>query len=74
MKVKFLTAVAGKDFVYNSGEVISLPAAEAEEYIRLGRAEEVKEKKKPVQKPVTVQEVKKAATRPVTRKATTKKK
>lgn len=53
--------MAGRNFVYAAGGVYDLPAAEAEEYIRLGRAEKVEEKKV---NPVTVQEVK-AVTRPV---------
>lgn len=63
--------MAGIDFAYGGGEIVDLPAAEAKQLIRMGRAEAVKQVK-PKQKPVTVQEVK-AETRPVTRKRSIKK-
>jgi len=59
-----LTSIAGKDFVYAAGGEYILSAAEAEEYIRWGRAEKIDE---PKQKPVKVQEVK-ATTRPIKKK------
>ena len=67
MKVKVLTSISGKGFVYAAGGIYDLPAREAREYIRWGRAELIEEKKKPVQRPVTVQEVK-AETRPIRRR------
>ena len=65
MKVRFKESIAGKDFVFGAGEV-DLPSAEAEYWISKGIAVEVKEEKKPVQRPLKVQEVK-AKTRPVRR-------
>jgi hypothetical protein len=64
MKVKILVGITGKGFVYQAGGVYDLPPGEADEYIRLGRAEVVKEEK-PKQRKVTVQRVKKAEKRPV---------
>ena len=69
MKVKVLTSMAGKDFVYAAGGVYDLPDGEAKEYIRLGRAEKVKEV---TEKKVRVTKVK-AETRPVRKKTTYKK-
>ena len=68
MKVKILVSMAGKDFVYQAGAVLDLPPGEADEYIRLGRAEEIKEEVKPKQKPVKIGEVK-AETRPIRKRA-----
>jgi hypothetical protein len=67
MRVKILIGITGKGFVYQAGGVYTLPPGEAEEYIRLGRAVEVKEE--PKAKPVRVQKVK-AETRPVRKKTT----
>jgi len=74
MKIKFKTSIAGLDFVYGGGEVIDLPTADAQYWIREGYATEFKEDKKPgAQRPLEVQEVKKVDTRPVAKKATAKK-
>ena len=62
MKVRFLTSLGGKDFVYGGGEVLDLPTADAKYWIEQGLAEAVEEK--PKQRPVRVTKVK-AETRPV---------
>lgn len=68
MRVRFLTSLAGKGFVFGSGEVVDLPTPDAKYYIKIGYAEKVE--KPPAPKKVKTQEVK-AVTRPV--KRTTKK-
>ena len=72
MKVKFLTSIAGIDFAYGGGDVINLPTAEAEYYIRVGKAEKCTdditiEAKKPIVQKVTANKpaTKKTQKRPV---------
>lgn len=67
MKIRILKSFATKRKAYGSGEVVDLPAADAKYFVREGLAEIVKEEKKPVQKPVKVQQVKKTEKRPVTK-------
>lgn len=45
MKVKILVNVAGRGFAYSPGEVVTLPKELGEEFVRVGHAELVKEKK-----------------------------
>ena len=44
MKVKVLVSVAGVDFSYSPNEVVDMPQKRAEEFIRIGHAEEIKPK------------------------------
>ena len=44
MKIKILVSVAGADFSYSPGEVADMPRKRAEEFIRIGHAEEIKSK------------------------------
>ena len=62
MKVKILKARAGKDFVWQQGEVLDLPPAAAQRFIDRGEAELVEE---PKQRKVVVQKVRKTSKRPI---------
>jgi hypothetical protein len=65
MKVKFLKPLVVKMALYQKGKVYDLPPPDAMYYITNGYAEKVEEEKKPRQKPLTVQEIKKTEKRPV---------
>ena len=59
--------------MYGGGEVIDLPTADAQYWVRIGYADSVDEDKKPgAQRPLEVQQVKKVDTRPVQKKTTAK--
>jgi len=64
MKVKILKGRAGKDFIWQQGEILDLPAADAKKFIDRGEAE-LLEDDEPKQRKVTVQRVKKTTKRPV---------
>lgn len=68
VSVRFLISVAERLSVFHSGRVYTLPTADAEYYISKGYAEKVREEKsEPVQRPLTVQQVKTTMKRPVKR-------
>ncbi|MHA1169812.1 MAG: hypothetical protein ACTSRU_18440 [Candidatus Hodarchaeales archaeon] len=48
IRVQFLESIGGRDFNYGRGGYYTLPASEAEYYIRVGLAEKVKEEEKEV--------------------------
>lgn len=60
MNIRFLTAVVGPEICVTVGEERDLPIRDAEYWISVGYAEKVEE---PVQKKVTVQEIKRTAKR-----------
>jgi hypothetical protein len=64
MKVRILVGRSGKDFVWQQGEVLDLPPADAKRFIEMGEAELVEEDK-PRQQKVTVQRIRKTENRPV---------